>query len=117
MGEVFKAQLPGGESADDLSAARLARLDWPDFDDGGSREGDPTLRARAIRRNTHRAGIVARLLAEYAAMTLHGDQERESAETIFQDMLSDARHLADAMGLDWEHLTNERNYAAEIEGQ
>lgn len=115
----YKAQLPGGGDVADMSAARLARLDWPEWESSASwpDEDSQEFAQWAAERNGARAARVAMLLAEYAGAVLYGDQEREVAETMLRDMLSDARHLVDAMGLQWEDVTSERCYREELHGE
>lgn len=65
--------------------------------------------------NSARAARAAALLVTYAQKSYGGDEE---AETALNDVLCDLRHLADAIGADFEDQLrkSERNYEAEVLG-
>ena len=70
------------------------------------------------RDNDIRAGWAARALIAYATH-LGKDSLGEEVETVTTDLLSDLRHLFDALGVDWEAtvVRTEDHYRAEIFGE
>ena len=93
----------GGLNLDDLRTEN-----WDG--DGDFREG---ITPEAVQHNnTRRAGFALTALLTYAEFGV-------DAETIICDLLSDLRHLCDALGEDFdtESARGERHYAAEIRGQ
>lgn len=63
--------------------------------------------ANTVRANYARIGLTA-----YATTT--GTYRNESVHTALRDMLGDLRHLADAIGLDWEAVSAPNRYDDEI---
>jgi hypothetical protein len=70
------------------------------------------------RDNDIRAGWAARALVAYATYLGKGSLSEE-VETAATDLLTDLRHLFDALGLDWEAtaVRTEDHYRAEIFGE
>jgi hypothetical protein len=68
--------------------------------------------------NNIRAGWAARALVAYAEH-LGGNNLTEEVETAAKDLLSDLRHLFDALGVDWQTALSsvEANYRREILGE
>lgn len=63
--------------------------------------------------NLARARRVATVIDAYARdCGLHADE----VVTAFQDFLNDARHLADALGVDWDEVSRPYHYDDEIRG-
>lgn len=66
--------------------------------------------------NRTRAGNAAIAVAAYTDALYHGGEE---PQTVFSDLLGDLRHLADALGFDWDDLDRrgDFHYQAEIRGE
>ena len=97
-----KAVLPGGpeENADELKVTHLLTLPW---------DGDGEMRdaadAESVRHdNTRRAGFAVAALEGYAERI--GGADSEPVEQHIRDLLGDLRHLCDALGADFDELSN-----------
>lgn len=66
----------------------------------------------AVDLNRIRAARISRLLTHYATDVGHVDNVFDA----FRDMLNDARHLADALGIDWSDAADPLHYTEEIDG-
>lgn len=63
-------------------------------------------------RNLDRARLALVLVTMHGTAT--GARDQESAATILSDLLSDTRHLADALGVDWDELASSIHYDEEV---
>lgn len=91
-----------GELARLVAACGDLDLDW----EGPLRE-----------RNNQRAVFAAIGVVAFAKRVYGGGIDVEPSDQAIADLLADLRHLADGLGLDWDHLCGwgEGHYEAEIE--
>lgn len=91
---------------------RLAAADWNG--DGKPRDGREPADLR--HNNTRFAGFGVAALAAYAERV--GGIDGEPAEQVIRDLLADLRHLADALGEDFDYLAEraEERYREEVTG-
>lgn len=100
-----RAQAPADPS--DVEALLAANWDG----DGQWRDDD------SPHDNTRRAGFAGQALITYADVTRSGTSEDPS--TVIGDLLGDLRHLCDALGLDFDALSEDgrEHYDAELRGE
>jgi len=98
---VAPASLPDGpqDGADEMSVRDLSRLPW----DGDGTMRDGSAPADIVHDNTRRAGFALDALRGYADRIGAGGSG--PIEQDIRDLLSDLRHLCDAVGADFEDLT------------
>lgn len=120
MGAVGKVKLTNRRAAFSVHGTlyRATPLNVRDAEQLGSavrQRHDPVLTGEPQNDNDARAAWAGRALAWFAMNT--GDLD-EDLETVLSDLLSDLRHLADALEVDYGNADEraERHYQREIEG-
>lgn len=112
----FPAKWPAIEQYADGEYVPLEVLTEPPLDPNehlhNDLDGDP---AKTEHDNTMRAVWAASAVLTYGRRVYNGSCE-EPVEQAMGDLLSDLRHLADALGLDFEQLLTTTHYDREIEG-
>lgn len=122
---TYPAVWPGADRyADDPSAAPLALLVMPPADPHGSLVGDfiaddASNASDIASDNILRAVWAAQAVRRYSEFVYYGSaQMEEPIQQTLADLLSDMRHLCDALGLDYLSLAaSSASYDAELRGQ
>ncbi len=81
----------------------------------------PTRRSDSIDPESLRANNMLSAAAAYVAVDAYARHRKqlksESAHTTICDLLSDVHHLCDALGVDWDAVSNGRYYDDEVTGR
>lgn len=104
-----RAQAP----ADPSDVEALLAANW-DGDGAGQWRNDDSPHD-----NTRRAGFAGQAVIAYADATRHGTGSEVDVPEVIGDLLGDLRHLCDALGLDFDALSEDgrERYDAELRGE